>query len=178
MGTRIRKTATERVVGLVTLPALVLTLGTLGAFVVGRIVVTASAPPPTLPAATETAPACAVATLAALEEIRLQPKRYFTFRGATIGLHGGQAECTLSREGGVIGRREVAYCEFSRPGSLEVRTEKGAYVFAPGPREPATVWFVDGAARCVSDSRLNVERHMKARREGGEGALFRTLDPP
>jgi hypothetical protein len=99
------------------------------------------------------------------------------FRGVTYGLSGGQAECTLSRKRGVIGRDDVTYCEFSRPGSLEVRTERGTYIFAPGPRKRATVWFVDGVPQCASQSRLDIERNMIERAKSGRQSLSRTLDP-
>ena len=113
-------------------------------------------PTPQLPLAANAKTPCAITTRDALRAINLEPTRRFRFRGVTYGLKHGQAECTLTKPRGQLGRHEVAYCQFSRPGVVEVQTSTATYLYAPGPRKPATVWFVDGAPQCAADFDLKM----------------------
>lgn len=153
----------------VAFPALIAAMLTLIAYVGWTIVVNHSRPVTAVPDIALKAPPCAATTAVALKEIKLQATRRFAFRGVRYGLHRGQAECTASRKGGYLGKTEQVFCEFSNPGGLELEMAGRAYAFAPGPTNPATIWFEDGAPRCSTDSRLNTARRLQdLRRASGQ----------
>ena len=158
----------ERLIQAAAFPALIAAILTLTVYVVATIVMNRLEPETVIPAVGLQAEPCAVTTPQQLQDIRLQPTRRFAFRGVTYGLHRGFAECTVSRQGGYLDKRELVFCEFSNPGALEVTMGNRTYAFAPGATRPATIWFDGGVPRCGADSSLNrVRRLMQLRAANG-----------
>ena len=74
----------------------------------------------------------------------LKPTNIMVFDGISFGRRFGDAECEYLRKGG-----RGAVCRFTSPAVLEVKTEAGTYVFAPGIGQSATVSVRQGVASCV-----------------------------
>ena len=144
------------------MPTLLLAFAALICFPIYRIVVEMSEPDPALPAVALAAPPCRATTPEALVAEAAPPLRSFRFDGAIYSLRRGHAECTLTRYGHMLARKELAYCQFSQPVSLQVEADGRVYAFGAGSKA-ATVWLAQDTVRCALDSDLNNRRRMAQR---------------
>jgi hypothetical protein len=164
-----KRSLAERLLEILGVAVILLILAAIVGYEGGRAIMQVIAPVAPLPLAARQAPACALTSVDALEEINLGPTRTFEFDGATYGLHRGEAECTIRGARDPFSKAKVkdrlAFCEFSNPGGLTVETPGAAFAFAPGATRPATVWFDGGKPQCATDSSLNITERLRHLRE-------------
>jgi hypothetical protein len=103
-------------------------------------------------------PPCIPLTRAEFEARGLKAPKSTLYEGVEFGRQFGHVECNALRYGDGWGARTYPVCQFTSPTALYVRTEKGAWFYAPGRGVPATVFVPDGEARCVLASNYSFRR--------------------
>jgi hypothetical protein len=82
----------------------------------------------------------------------LSPIDAFDWDGVRFGRRFGEVECSAVARKSLLGNGYEHLCQFSSPAVLAVMTAKGAFYFEPGLGHEASVFVVDGVARCVMAS--------------------------
>lgn len=93
-------------------------------------------------------PPCPRVSRGALAE-PLRPVRVFDFDGVDFGRSFGEADCSAIAKKSLLGNGYQLVCQFSSPAVLAVKSDKGLFYFEPGIGREATVFVLDGSARCV-----------------------------
>lgn len=99
-------------------------------------------------------PACPRITEAEFLEGSRKPIRKFDYEETTFLRREGHVDCAPIYDEGGRSTRFHAVCQFTDPESLLVQTNKGAWAFRPGPRQPVTVSAAGGEARCVMAAKI------------------------
>ena len=82
----------------------------------------------------------------------LEPSNLFDWNGIKFGRRFGEAECSAVARKSVLGNGYENLCQFSSPAVMSVVTAKGAFYFETALGQEASVFVVDGVARCVMAS--------------------------
>lgn len=77
------------------------------------------------------------------------PNKAFIFNDIRFSRRTGHADCNAVAAPAGHGADYFPLCQFTGPSILAVTTPKGVFKFAPEVGKPATVWVLDGVARCV-----------------------------
>lgn len=101
-------------------------------------------------------PACPRITRAEFLGRGQKGPRGFTYEDVTFLRRFGHVACAPIYEKSGLSRRFHPACQFTSPGDLMVRTEKGEWYFRAGPGQPATIFTTQGEARCVLASNYTV----------------------
>ena len=107
-------------------------------------------------------PPCPQFTAAQFAARKLTIRRVTNYEGVIFGRQFGHMDCRALRYGAGWGTETYPVCQFTSPGAVTVKTEKGEWFFAPGPGQPATVAVPRGEARCVLDSNFTLSRYIGA----------------
>lgn len=103
-------------------------------------------------------PPCPEITRAAFEARRLKKFKATLYEGVVFGRQFGHMDCSTLRYGGGWGIGTYAVCQFTGPGLLSVKTDKGEWFYAPGVGRPATLATPRGKAHCVMASNFTIQK--------------------
>lgn len=101
-------------------------------------------------------PPCPQLTGAQFAARKLKAPKQTHYEGVVFGRQFGHMDCRTLRYGAGWGTEIYPVCQFTSPATLTVRTSKGAWFFALGPGQPATIAVPRGEARCVMDSNFRL----------------------
>ncbi len=102
-------------------------------------------------------PPCPQVTAAEFAARRLPKFRATLYEGVVFGRQFGHMDCATLRYGGGWSPAAYPVCQFTGPGLLQVKTDRGEWFFAPGPGRPATAGAPHGKATCVLASNFTVQ---------------------
>lgn len=105
-------------------------------------------------------PPCPEITKAQFEAQRLKKFRTTLYEGEVIGRQFGHMDCSRLRYGGGWSPAGYTVCQFTGPGLLSVKTDKGEWFFAPGVGKPASIGTPHGKAQCVMASNFTVQKRI------------------
>jgi hypothetical protein len=103
-------------------------------------------------------PPCPEITRAEFEAQRLKRFKATLYEGVVFGRQFGHMDCSTLRYGGGWSTAVYPACQFTGPGLLSVKTDKGEWFYAPGVGKPASVGAPHGKALCVMASNFTVQK--------------------
>lgn len=99
---------------------------------------------------------CPRVTAAELAARRLKIRKLTNYENIIFGRQFGHMDCRTLRYGAGWGTSIYPVCQFTSPGALYVKTDKGEWYFATGAGQPATIAAPRGDVRCVMDSNFTL----------------------
>lgn len=103
-------------------------------------------------------PPCPAVTEAEFARRKLKAHKVTNYEGVLFARQFGHMDCRTLRYGAGWGTAVYPVCQFTSPNVVTVKTDKGAWFFAPGPGQAATVAVPHGEARCVMGSNFRLPR--------------------
>jgi hypothetical protein len=107
-------------------------------------------------ASTIDGPPCPTLSRASYEAQPVKALKAIEYGGVVLARHAGHVNCSPVTYDGGRGFGTFPVRQFTSPGVLKVTTRKGAFFFAPGVGQAATVSAPRGVARCVLASKFRL----------------------